>query len=93
MGDLLSWKQIRPPTAVTAERYLNAGVAECKLLRTDLGGDENRNDPEDKPNVEWLMGNIEGEWDTPGDDEVLVRIGLDGTLEVEQNGLNPCQQN
>lgn len=81
------------PRAVTAQRYLNAGVAECKLLRTDLGGDENRNDPEDKPNVEWLTGNIEDEWDKPGDDEILFRISLDGTLEVEQNGLNPCQQN
>lgn len=62
------------PRARTAQRYLDCGVDQDKMLRTDLGDDEG-----DK---EWDYGRIPGHKDKIGDDDIEVVIDGQGGLRV-----------
>lgn len=68
------------PRAVTAGRYLAAGIPTTRMFRTDLGDDEG--------GAEWAFGRLSGNVDRPGDDDVDVLIRADGTLLVEYRLLH-----
>lgn len=63
------------PRKTAMERYLDFGVDEDRILRTDLGDDEG-----DK---EWDHGRVDGEKDGIGDDDVDIVIREDGDIEVD----------
>ncbi|MBI4719207.1 MAG: MBL fold metallo-hydrolase [Planctomycetes bacterium] len=63
------------PRRTTAARYLSAGVAKKRLLRTDWGDDEG--------DVEWGEGRVPGAKDQPGDDDVDILIRSDGSIAVD----------
>jgi beta-lactamase superfamily II metal-dependent hydrolase len=65
------------PRATTAQRFLDYGVSLNKILRTDLGDDED--DPK-----EWAHGRINGHTDSAGDDEIEIIISDSGELSVVQ---------
>ena len=64
------------PRSTTVKRYLNAGIAQDKILRTDRGDDEG--------NAEWRDSHrIDGHTDPIGDDDVDILIRGDGSVVVE----------
>lgn len=69
-----SHRGFQHPRAVTAERYLAAGVAPGNVLRTDLGDDDGA--------LEWDHGRIPDSRDPHGDDDVDVWLTEDGNVFV-----------
>ena len=69
------------PRAVTAERYMKAGVLPSRILRTDRGDHEGPK--------EWPQGRIEGCADIPYDDHIDIVITAEGDLAVGYNQPNP----
>ncbi|MDR4507397.1 MAG: hypothetical protein MRJ65_04010, partial [Candidatus Brocadiaceae bacterium] len=63
------------PRASTAKRYIDNGVNQNKIFRTDFGDDEG--------GQEWDFGEISGHKDPVGDDDVDVLILSDWTIRVE----------
>jgi competence protein ComEC len=63
------------PRKDAAQRYLDHGVAESNMFRTDRGDDEG---PE-----EWSTGRISGCQDRKGDDDVEIVLAQDGSVAVE----------
>jgi len=63
------------PKAITVQRYLNQGVAESHIFRTDLGDDEGSD--------EWDGGRISGQHDPSGDDDIDIVIRDNGNVAVD----------
>lgn len=63
------------PRKDAAQRYLDHGVAESNMFRTDRGDDEG--------SQEWSFGRIAGCQDKKGDDDVEIVIAEDGTVSVD----------
>jgi competence protein ComEC len=62
------------PRAATVARFLAAGVALARLLRTDRGDDEGP--------AEWAEGRVAGCTDPRGDDDLEIRLHPGGTVRV-----------
>ena len=65
----------RHPRATTAQRYIDLGVAEANMFRTDRGDDEGPD--------EWAYLRVAGPEDKPGDDDVDILIRSSGELIVD----------
>jgi len=63
------------PRENAAQRYLDHGIAESNMFRTDRGDDEGTE--------EWEFDRISGCQDKKGDDDVEVVIAQDGSVAVE----------
>jgi beta-lactamase superfamily II metal-dependent hydrolase len=63
------------PRMQTVQRYLNAGVKESHIFRTDLGDDEG--------SKEWDGGRVAGQHDLAGDDDIEIVIRENGDLVVD----------
>lgn len=73
------------PRADVAARYMADGIPVSRLLRTDRGDDE-----QDEPG-EWKAGSVTGCQDQRGDDDVLVILRSDGSVDVRHpNAVNGC---
>jgi len=62
------------PRAVTAQRYVDLGIAVSHLFRTDRGDDEK--------GKEWMQTPMGAGSDSKGDDDVAMLITKDGQLSV-----------
>jgi competence protein ComEC len=62
------------PRDSAAQRYLDFGIPETNMFRTDRGDDEGL--------PEWPFGSIAGEADKPGDDDIDITITADSELTV-----------
>jgi len=69
------------PRAVTAQRYLDAGIRVDHILRTDLGDDERGGSG--GGDLEWAEGRIDGNRDPSHDDDIDILIRPSGEVLVE----------
>ena len=71
------------PTVGAAGRYLAANVRPDSLFRTDLGDDEDPDDPPSHPDAEhWEPGGATNCADARGDDEIEIHIDATGAVTV-----------
>jgi hypothetical protein len=63
------------PRASAVKRYINNGVNQNNIFRTDLGDDEG--------GEEWDFGRISGHKDPAGDDDVDILIRPNGEIVVD----------
>ena len=71
------------PTIGAANRYLAAGVRADSLFRTDLGDDEDPENPPSHPDAgHWEPAGPTNCLDARGDDEIEIRIDATGAVTV-----------
>ncbi len=77
------------PSRTAAERYIEAGVPEARLLRTDRGDNEGQN------SYEWVDSYTPSSYchDRKGDDDIVITLNDDGsnpTVRYRQSHTTPC---